>query len=112
MEISQETNKKIQELQSYEQNLQGLLMQKQSLQIESNETTNALFELSKSGDEVYKIVGGIMVKSDKKTLAKELEEKKKFSEIHLNSIEKQEKSIEGKASALREEIQKALSTKK
>lgn len=112
MEIPEEISKQIQDLQVYEQNLQALLMQKQAIQIELNEVSNALGELSKSSEEVYKIVGGIMVKSDKKTLVKELEEKKKLSEIRLQSLEKQEKSLEEKATGLREEIQKALSAKK
>lgn len=112
MEIPKEISKKIQDLQVYEQNLQGLLMQKQSLQMELNEVSNAISELSKSGEEVYKIIGGIMIKSDKKTLLKELEEKKKFSETHINALEKQEKSVEEKASSLREEIQKSISANK
>lgn len=112
MEIPQETSKKIQELQALEQALQGILMQRQALQMEQNEVSSALSELSRSGDEVYKIVGGIMIKSDRKALIKELEEKKKVSEVRLSSMERQEKLTEEKSSSLREEIQKSLSQKK
>ena len=65
MNIEPETNKKIQELQILEQNLQNLIMQKQSVQIELNESLNALEELKISDDEVYKVLGGIMIKADK-----------------------------------------------
>jgi len=112
MDISPEVNRKIQDLQVYEQNLQSLLMQRQSMQVELNEISNALEELSKSGDEVYKILGGIMIKSEKKSLIGELQEKKKISEIRIQSIEKQEKSLEENSESLRAEIQKSLSPKK
>ena len=108
MEIPQEISKKIQDLQVYEQNLQSLMMQRQNMQVELNETINAIEELSKSSDEVYKILGGIMIRSDKKTLIKELEEKKKISEIRTQSLEKQEKSIDEKAEVLRKEIQSSM----
>ena len=112
MDISPEINRKIQDLQVYEQNLQSLLMQRQAVQVEFNEIHNALSELQKSGEEVYKMLGGIMIRSDKKVLIKDLEEKKKVAEIRIQSLEKQEKSIEEKAESLRSEVQKSLAPKK
>jgi prefoldin beta subunit len=70
MAIDQETQQKIQELQAYEQNLHSLMMQKQTFQIELNETDSALSEISNSKDDVFKLVGNIMIKSDKETLKK------------------------------------------
>ncbi len=111
MELSPEITQKIQELQLLEQNLQGLLMQRQTHQVELNEILNALDELSKSGEEVYRILGGIMVKSDKKTLSADLKEKEKVLNLRIQSIEKQEKSIEDKSHSLQEEIQKFIGKK-
>lgn len=76
--IDSETAKKIQELQILEQNLQTFLMQKQTIQVELNEILNALTDLKKSDDEVYKLVGGLVLKSDKTVLTQELEEKRKI----------------------------------
>ena len=112
MEIDEETSKKIQELQIIEQNIQASLVQKQTLQLEHNEVKNALEELEKSGDEVYKVVGGIMIKSDKNSLKKDLEEKKKIIDLKLNSIEKQEKLVDQKAGELRKEINESVSKNK
>lgn len=67
------------ETELIEQNLNQLLMQKQSIQIEFNETVNALEELQKSKGDVYRMLGNIMIKSEKQSLIKELEERKKFS---------------------------------
>ncbi len=109
MNIEPETNKKIQELQILEQNLQNLIMQKQSVQIELNESLNALEELKISDDEVYKVLGGIMIKADKNKLLNELNEKKKILDLRISSIEKQEKIIEGKTDLLRREINEDIS---
>lgn len=112
MNIDEETKKKIQELQILDQHLQNFLMQKQSIQIESNEIHNALSELEKSDEEVYKVIGNIMMKSKKNALSKELKEKQKHIELRINSIEKQEKLIQDKAMNLREEVDKAIREKK
>jgi prefoldin beta subunit len=112
MNIDEETAKKIQELQILEQNLQATLMQKQTIQVEASEVSNALNDLKKSDDEVYKIIGGIMLKSDKGALTKELDEKKKILSLRISSIEKQEKIFEEKAEKLRKEVTETLSKKK
>jgi len=104
MKIDELTGKKIQELQILEQNLQNLSMQKQAFQIELTEVLNALSGLKKSGEEVYKIVGGLMVRSSKADLTSDLEEKKKIFEIRISSIEKQEKILDEKSEKLKKEI--------
>ncbi len=111
MEINAELNDKIQELQLFERNLQAFSMERQNLQIELNEIDNALDELSKTGDEVYKILSGLMIKSEKNVLSKSLNEKKKVLELRISAIEKQEKSVEGRANILRAEINDKISPK-
>lgn len=112
MKIDEQTGRKIQELQILEQNLQNLLMQKQAIQIELNEAANAIADLKKSGDEVYKIVGGLMVRSDKASLLSELEEKKKIFELRISSIEKQEKIFDEKAETFKKELSELVSKDK
>jgi len=112
MKIDQETTKKIQELQILEQNLQAFLAQKQNFQMDLSEILNALNDLKKSTEEVYKIVGGLMVRSDKKSITLDLEEKKKILELRISSIEKQEKILEEKSEKLKNEITKFVSESK
>ena len=107
-----DTAEKIKELQIIEQNLQSFLMQKQTYDLELNEILNALSELSKTDDEVYRILGGIMIKSDKKVVINDLEEKKKVLELRINSIEKQEKLLEKNAEEIKDEISKQISESK
>ena len=109
MNIDKDTAKKVQDLQMLDQSLQGFIAQKQVNQLELNESNNALDELKKtSSSEVFKITGGIMIKTKKEDLVKNLEEKKKLLDLRVNSIEKQEKLLEEKASKLREDINKEL----
>jgi len=109
MNLSKDITAKIEELQILEQNLQAFLMQKQAIQIDLNETVNAINELKNSKGEVYKILGGIMIKSDREITLKELEEKKKILDLRIGSMEKQEKLIETKSEALRKEISASVS---
>jgi prefoldin beta subunit len=111
MNISKATQEKIQELQLLEQNLQNLLMQKQAFQLELNEVENAMSEVIKSGGEIYKITGQVMLKTDKSETEKELKEKNDLLSLRLKSIEKQEASVRQKAEKLRDEVTKEVEGK-
>ncbi len=103
------TQKSIQELQSYEQTLQNIIMQKQSIQVELNEVNNALAELSNYKGDVFKILGGIMIKVDAEKTKKELTDNKNNINLHIASFEKQEKEITNKTTNLRKEINESIS---
>jgi prefoldin beta subunit len=103
MDINQQ---KIQEAQMLEQSMNSLLMQRQAFNLELNETLNALEEVKKTDDEIYKLSGSIMLKADKEKVKKELEDKKKILEMRLESIEKQEKLLEKKVIEFKEESSK------
>ena len=104
MEMDQETQQKIQELQGMEQNLNNLVMQKQAFQMELTETENALSEISKSKDDVFKLVGNIMIKADKKKSEDDLTKKKDLLSLRLKSIDSEEKSLTDNAEALKKEV--------
>lgn len=97
---------KLQEMRILEQNLQNILLQKQTFQIELAETKAALQEMEKSSDEVYKIVGQLMIKSEKEKIKKELQDKEKMLELRMGTFEKQEKSSIEKMEKLRDELMK------
>jgi prefoldin beta subunit len=104
MEMDQETQQKIQELQGMEQNLHNLVMQKQAFQIELTETENALGEISKSKDDIFKLVGNIMIKADKKKTEDDLTKKKDLLSLRLKSIDSEEKGLTDNAEALKKEV--------
>lgn len=106
--MAEDTDNKIQEMQILEQSLQNLLMQKQAFQLELNETQAALKEIKNSGDDVFKIIGQLMIRSDKKKMQDELSNKEKLLGIRLKSLEKQETSLTEKLEQLREDVMKGM----
>jgi prefoldin beta subunit len=99
---------KIQEMQILEQKLQNSMMQRQSFEMELAETNSALEELKKSGDEVFKIIGQLMIKSEKSKIKEELLNKNKILEIRIKSFEKQEASLGEQLEKLRDEVTKHM----
>ena len=91
-----------------EQNLQNILFQKQAFELELDETTSALNEIEKSGDEVFKIIGQLMIKTEKSRIKDELLEKKKILDMRIKAFEKQENYLREKLDKIREEISSSL----
>ena len=102
---------KIQEMQILEQNLQNLLLQKQAFQMELSETEAALNEIEKTDDDVFKIVGQLMIKSNKNKVKKELIDKQKLLEMRLKPFEKQEATLSEKIEKIRQEFMKSMNKK-
>ena len=82
-------------LQQSQQNLQSIMTQKQHLEIENAETEKALEELKKvaDGDAVFKHAGTVLIKSTKKELIDELEEKQEMAKTRVTVLEKQETRV-------------------
>jgi len=104
MEKQQELEKQVQELQILEQNFQALMMQKQAFQIELNEAKTALDEVEKSKEDVFRVIGQVMIKADKKKLKIELSEKKDLLSLRMKSIDKQEKEFRASIERIRSEL--------
>ncbi len=82
-------------LQQSQQNLQTIMAQKQQLEIERLETDKALEELKKTADDdsVYKHAGTILIKSNKKELTEDLEERKELAKTRVTVLAKQEERV-------------------
>ena len=82
-------------LQQTQQNLQMILAQKQQLELDQLETGKALEELNKADDNdaVFKHAGTILIKSNKKDLIEELEEKKELAKTKSLLLAKQEERL-------------------
>ena len=102
---------KIQEMQILEQSLQNLLLQKQAFQMELSETQAALKEIDKAKDEVFKIIGQLMIKTNKEDVKKDLLEKQKILDMRMRTIEKQESTLSKRIEEIREEFMKSMNKK-
>jgi len=85
----------IMKLQQSQQNLQSIMTQKQHLEMEKAETEKALEELNKVADDdtVFKHAGTVLIKSTKKELIDELEEKQEMAKTRVTVLEKQETRV-------------------
>lgn len=102
--MEKETENKIAELQMFEQTMQNILMQKQTIQSQLLEIENAISELEKTKQQPFKIIGTVMVAVNKEDLEKDLKEKKDMFELRIKKLEKEEDQFKDKA----EELQKDL----
>jgi len=90
-EISEETKNLVVQFQTYQQQLQNVLFQKESLKLQILEIERALEELNGTKQTTaYKITGQIMISKPVEELKKELNETKENIDIRIKSLEKTE----------------------
>ena len=106
--LSKETEEKIMQLQLLEQNLQNLLLQKQTFQTQVLEIETALEEIEKVKDSAYKIIGSVMVLTKKDELKKDLFSKKEILELRIKNLEKQEQKIKEKSQEIQKQVAKEI----
>jgi len=94
-QIPPQLQEQIMKMQQSQQSLQSIHMQKQQLGMELAESDKALEELKKASDDdpVYKHAGSILIKSNKKDLIAELEERKELANTRSTVLAKQEERV-------------------
>jgi len=101
-----ENQENLQELQFLEQNLNSILMQKRAIEMESSELESSLEEIKNTKDDVFKLIGNIMIKTDKESVEEDLKEKIKRVKAKSNAYESQEKNVSKRIGEIREEMLK------
>jgi prefoldin beta subunit len=100
-----ETEDLVTKFQSYQQQLQSVLLQKESLKLQNIEIERALEELNSSKQKsAYKITGSIMISKPIEELKKELSETKENIDIRIKSLEKTEEKISSKLREIQEKL--------
>ena len=102
---------KITRLQQLQNTMQQLVLQKQRLDLELNESERALKTLEDvpSDAKVYKSAGAILVEKRKDDVVKELKERREFLEMRSKVLVKQEGNTRERLTSLQESLQKELS---
>lgn len=93
------------QLQQYQQQLQLLVMQRQQLELQLAEI-NAAVEALKAvaGDEVFRAVGPILVKSRKDEVNKILADAREMIDLRMKTVQKQEAKVKEKVKELSDKI--------
>ena len=97
-------------LQQLQQTLQGVLTQKQQLEMELTEVEQALDELEKLTDKatIYKSIGSLLVKSKKGKVTTDLNERKELLDMRINVLGKQEERLRSQVKELQTKLQRDL----
>jgi prefoldin beta subunit len=97
-------------LQQLQQTLQGVLTQKQQLELQLTDVEQALSELEKLTDSavIYKSIGSLLVKSEKAKVTTELNERKELLNMRINVLGKQEERLRTQVKGLQEKLQRDL----
>jgi len=93
-----------------QQNLQAILMQKQSVEAELSEIEKATDALKKSTpeDTVYKSAGNILIKVNRDEMLKELEERRELANTRVLVLSKQESRVRGSVKELQDKIEQMV----
>jgi prefoldin beta subunit len=110
MENQQNLQEQLNQFQQVQQQAQAIAMQKQTVEIQMNESKKALDELSKTDDDqdVYKTAGPLLIKTTKADSEADLKDSLEMLELRKKTIEKQEKRITSKLEELQANLQSAM----
>lgn len=108
-EITDEAKNMIAEFQTYQQQLQNILIQKESLKLQMLEIDRALEELNETKQTTaYRITGQIMISKSVSEIKKELEETKEDIDIRIKSLEKTENRLNEKLKDLQAKLKEII----
>jgi prefoldin beta subunit len=95
-----------------QQQLQGVMTQREATGMQILEINKALDELEKTDQkEVYKVAGPILIKATKAEVKKDLKDKEETLNVRLKSLEKEEKKIKIKIDEIKEQLTAAMKKK-
>ncbi len=98
----------ISRLQVLEQNLKGIEMQRQNVQLQLFESENSLNELKNYEGKPFKIVGPVMIESNKEDVVRDLKEKMDLLKVRSESMGKQEISLKKEFEEIQAKIMENL----
>lgn len=97
------------EFQNYQQDLQNVIIQKESFKLQSMEIAKAMEELNKTQQKTaFKITGNVMVSKPVDEIKKDLEEAKEGIELKIKSLEKNEERINNKLKELQTKLKEVM----
>lgn len=92
VELSNEAQELLLKVQTQNQRLQDLIIQKQNFEMQNSEVEEALKEIE-GREEIYKEVAGLLIKTDKEKVKKDLEEESEMIEVRKKQIDTREKQL-------------------
>jgi len=109
-EIPAQLQEQLAQLQQLQQTLQVIISQKQQVEMELADADRALDELKKAATDgtVYKSVGAILIKKDRASIVKDLNERKELLNVRASVLGKQETKTREKLKGIQQQVQARL----
>jgi len=109
-ELPPNVQERLLRMQQLQRNLQTILAQKQQVELESNETDQALTELGTLAEDavIYKSIGSLLVKSKKSKVETELNERKELLTTRTQVLGKQEERLRNQLNELQAKLKRDL----
>jgi prefoldin beta subunit len=105
--VSKELQQLIMQAQAYQQQLQVVATQREALNLQLIEIGKALEELAKpSKEDVYKVIGPVLVKVKREEAKHDLESKKDLIMLRMKTVERSEAQLKEKMEEMKEKITK------
>jgi len=97
-------------LQQLQQTLQGVMAQKQQLEMQLTEVEQATGELEKLDETavIYKSIGALLIKSEKDKVTTELTDRKELLTMRVDVLAKQEERLRTQVKDLQDKLQQDL----
>jgi prefoldin beta subunit len=92
VDISKEAQELLMKVQSENQQLQSIMVQRQNVEMQEAEIRDALAEIE-GKDEIYKSVAGLLIKADRAKVKEELEESIEFMKLKKKQFSEQENHL-------------------
>ncbi|MEM4330393.1 MAG: prefoldin subunit [Candidatus Pacearchaeota archaeon] len=110
--LDEETKKRFQELQIYEQTFEQILEQEKLIDLEVDEINYTINEIEKAEGEIFKLVGHYaVIKTEKNKFIEELNHKKELLTLNKKNLEKQRKVYEERIEEIKKRIIDKVSKK-
>lgn len=109
-QIPPQLQEQLQRLQQLQQTLEAVVAQRQQLEMESMEVNRALTEMEKIPDDglVYKSIGSLLVRAEKKKIVEELVERKELLTTRVAVLQRQQTRADERLKELQKTIQDRL----
>lgn len=102
--MNNEQQNMIMDYQELQNKLQGIMMEKQQLFMQSGEIDRALKALNDVTGKTYEMIGTVLIEREKDNIKSDLLERKQMLDLRTESLEKSERTVKSRLQSLTEKL--------
>lgn len=102
--MNNEQQNMVMDYQELQSKLQGIMMEKQQLLMQTGEIDRALKALNDVTGKTYEMIGTVLIERDKDNISSDLLERKQMLDLRTESLEKNERTIKSRLQSLTEKL--------